>query len=476
MYRKKHQKIKIMLGVIAAVLMLGANTIWALPKDGKVVAGSSDISQFNTKTTYIKQTTKKSIINWQEYSIGKDEKVQYFQPDSGSISLNRITGSDPSLIYGQLSANGRIYLINPSGIVFGEGSQVNVGGLVASSLNMADSDFLVGKYTFLNNGKAGSVINKGSIIAADGAVVALIAPKVINEGTITANGGSVLLGAGNQVTLDFKGDGLISYTIDKGAVDALAENKGLINTDGGMVVMTAQAADSLTSAVVNNSGVIEARTLENKGGRILLLSDMNNGETIISGKLDASAPNGGDGGFIETSGANVKVTDGTVITTLAPQGTTGTWLIDPYDFTIAPSGGDVTGTALTTALASNSVTIQTLSGSVSCTGVACGSGNPAGNGDIFVNDSVTWSQNTLTLNAWRNIEINNELFGSGTAKLALLYGQGAVASGNTATYEVNAPVNLPAGNNFSTKLGSDGTTINYYVITSLGAAGSTTGT
>ena len=108
------------------------------------------------------------------------------------------------------------------------------------------------------------MLNQGKISVIPGGVVALIAPTVTNEGTITAKGGSVFMGAGNQVSLDFEGDGLISYTIDKGAVDALAANKGLIKADGGLVVMTAKAADSLTQAVVNNSGVIEARTLRGK--------------------------------------------------------------------------------------------------------------------------------------------------------------------------------------------------------------------
>jgi hypothetical protein len=179
---------------------------------------------------------------------------------------------------------------------------------------------------------------------------------------------------------------------------------------------------------------------------------MASGTTIVGGKLDASAPAGGDGGFIETSAKNVQINDDAVITTAAPKGNTGTWLIDPYDFTIASSGGDVTGAALTTALASNSVTIQTLSGSVSCTGMTCGSGNSSGNGDIFVNDNITWSKNTLTLNAYRNIEINNELFGSGTAKLALFYGQGVGASGNTATYTVNARSPFQQAINFQQNL------------------------
>ena len=111
------------------------------------------------------------------------------------------------------------------------------------------------------------IINQGNISVTSGGVVALIAPSVTNEGTITATNGDVVLAAGNKVTLDFKGDDLISYTIDKGAIDALAENSGLIHADGGMVVITAQAANSLTSAVVNNSGVIEAQTLKNKAGQ-----------------------------------------------------------------------------------------------------------------------------------------------------------------------------------------------------------------
>ena len=446
-----------------------------LPTGGKITSGKGSIATTGNQMT-VKQDTRKMIANWDTFNIGKSAGVAFKQPDADSVALNRIYDQNPSQILGSLSAKGKVFLLNPSGIVFGKDAQINVGGLVASSLNMADSDFLAGKYNFFSDGQSGSILNQGNISVIPGGVVALIAPKVTNEGTITATSGDVLMAAGNQVSLDFNGDGLISYTINKGAINALAENKGLIQTDGGLVVMTAEAADSLTGAVVNNSGVIQAQTLQNKHGRIVLLSDMASGTTIVSGKLDASAPNGGDGGFIETSAKNVNINDDAVITTAAPKGNTGTWLIDPYDFTIASSDGDVTGAALTTALASNSVTIQTLSGSVSCTGMTCGSGNSSGNGDIFVNDNITWSKNTLTLNAYRNIEINNELFGSGTAKLALFYGQGVGASGNTATYTVNAPINLPAGNNFSTKLGSDGTTVSYYVITSLGADGSTTGT
>jgi hypothetical protein len=357
---------------------------------------------------------------------------------------------NPSQIYGNLSANGQVFLVNSQGIYFGPTARVDVGGLVASSLNITNENFLAGKYLFEKDG-SGSIINKGTINAG---YAAFLSPSITNEGVITAR--TVAMAAGDKVSLDFTGDNLINFSVDKGAVDALIENKGLIQADGGLVMMTAKAADTLTSAVVNNSGIIEARTIENRSGRILLLADMESGETIVGGRLDASALNGGDGGFIETSAKKVTVKDDAQVTTLAPDGKTGRWLIDPHDFTIAASGGDMTGTALTTALSGGNVEIQS------------GSGASGTNGDIFVNDSVTWSANTLTLNAYRNIKVNSALYGSGTAGLSLLYGQGAAASGNTAAYSINAPVNLASTGSFSTQLGSDGTTNNYTIITSLG--------
>ncbi len=330
-----------------------------LPTGGQITAGSGTITATGPQMT-IDQTSQKMIANWQSFNIGENAAVRFNQPGIAAVALNRIADRNPSQIMGALTANGQVFLLNSSGIIFGKNATVNVGGLVASSLNMADSDFLAGRNRFSSNGTAGTILNEGAIKALDGGVVALMAPTVTNEGSITANSGSALLAAANQVTLDFTGDGLINYTVDQGAVDALVENKGLIKADGGVVVMTAKAADALRMATATNSGVIEARTLQNKAGRIVLLSDMENGQALVSGTLDASAPDGGNGGFIETSGGRVNISDETVVTTRAAQGKSGTWLIDPTDFTIASDkggsvtqgtpSGDISGSTLQTAL------------------------------------------------------------------------------------------------------------------------------
>ncbi len=320
------------------------------------------------------------------------------QPGSNSVALNRVLGSDPSNILGSLSANGKVFLLNPNGILFGKGAQVNVGGLVASTLTLTDSDFMAGRYNFTGGGN-GKVLNKGSI-NADGGYVALFGANVSNEGVISAKLGTVTLAAGNAVTLDVAGDGLLNVTVNQGAVKALAQNGGLIRADGGQVLLTAQSAGNLLQSAVNNTGVIQAQSIENHNGTIRLMGDMQNGTVNVGGKLDASAPNGGSGGFIETSAAQVKVADNAVVTTQSAQGNSGTWLIDPKDFTIG-AGGDIAASTLSNNLVTTNVTISSNDGAVE------------GYGDINVNGAVSWSASgnptTLTLIAVRDVNVNEAI-------------------------------------------------------------------
>ncbi|MDB5495653.1 MAG: putative heme-hemopexin-binding/utilization protein, partial [Phenylobacterium sp.] len=387
-----------------------ASNAYAIPIDGAVVAGQATIVAAPGALT-INQTTQNAAINWQSFNIGQGEAVQFVQPNARSVALNRVLGSDPSTILGRLSANGQVFLVNPNGVLFGAGSQVNVGGLVASTLAIKDADFMAGQYRFAGAGP-GSVINAGSIVA-DGGSVALLGGHVSNQGVISARLGAVSLAAGNAMTLDVAGDGLLSVTVEEGALNALAENGGLIRADGGRVLMTARSAGALMRTAVNNTGVIEARSLQSHNGVISLMGDMADGAVNVGGTLDASAPNGGDGGKIETSAATVNIADNARITTLAPSGVTGTWLVDPQDFTIA-AGGNISGATLSALLVTNSVTISTTTGADTTT-----AGTPPvsnrhtaspGNGDINVNEAVSWtatpSTTTLTLNADRDVNVN----------------------------------------------------------------------
>ncbi|MCK9389554.1 MAG: YDG domain-containing protein, partial [Sulfuritalea sp.] len=403
--------------VAAAILAACALPAHALPTGGAVSAGTGTIGTAGNVMT-VNQSSARLAIDWSSFNIAAAETVNFVQPSASAIALNRVLGSDASAIYGKLNANGQVFLLNPNGILFGRGAEVNVGGLVASTLALSNADFMAGRFRFA--GTAGSVTNEGTLTAADGGYVALLGGQVSNRGTLTARLGNVALAASSDVTLDFAGDGLVSVQVNQGTVNALAENKQLIRADGGNVLLTARAADALIQAVVNNEGVIEARTVENRGGVIKLMGDMQNGTVNVAGTLDASAPlptlqgegrggDGANGGFIETSAAHVKVADGAKVTTLAANGKNGTWLIDPQDYTIAASSGDISGATLGTNLNNGNVTILSSSGAT------------AGNGDINVNDAVSWSANTtLNLQAANVINVNADITASGaSAGLAL---------------------------------------------------------
>jgi filamentous hemagglutinin family protein len=397
---------------IGALLAISAAShAYALPTGGVVAAGSAVIASGPSSTT-IAQSSQNASINWQGFSIGQGEAVQFVQPNAHSVALNRVLGSDPSTILGRLSANGQVFLVNPNGVLFGQGSQVNVGGLLASTLQISDADFMAGQYRF-SGASTASVVNQGSIIA-DGGSVALLGGHVSNQGIIQANLGSVVLAAGSAMTLDVAGDGLLNVAVSEGAIDALAENGGLIQADGGRVMMTARSASALMFSAVNNAGVIEARTLGVHNGSISLLADMTSGAVNVSGALDASAPTGGSGGKIETSGATVNITDGARISTMAAAGQTGTWLIDPEDFTVG-AGGNITGATLSTLLVTNSVVISTQT--TGTDNIVAGTpptsnrfSTTAGNGDININQAVSWtatpSPTTLTLKAARDVNLN----------------------------------------------------------------------
>ena len=287
-----------------ATALAFASPSWANPTGGQVVSGQAAINTPTPTSMVIDQASNKAIINWNSFSIGANESVRFNQPSASSLALNRVLGNTGSEIFGSLSANGQLFLINPNGVLMGRGAQISAAGFLASTLGISDSDFLGGRYSFTRGSIAGSVINEGTINTSGG-YTALIAPNVENHGLISARLGSVGLAAGDRVTLDFADDGMMRLGVDQAALNAAIRNSGTITADGGRVVLSAKSANALLDTVLNNDGVIRANTLVERNGRILLESGPS-GVVSVSGTLDASgAAAGQSGGAVSVLGQNV---------------------------------------------------------------------------------------------------------------------------------------------------------------------------
>lgn len=395
---------RLTIGTAPAAAALGLSLIAShayaeLPSGGTVVAGETAFSsQSNTLT--IDQTSQNTAINWERFSIGEGQHVRFNQPNADAAALNRVTGSEVSSIRGALSANGRVFLINPNGVHFSSTARVDVGALVASTLDISTEDFMAGNYTF-EGGSGNAVINAGNITSAAGGHVAMIAAEIINTGSIETPQGSTLMGAGSRVTLDLGGP--VKIEVEEARLATHIAQGGAIRADGGLVYLTAKAANDLTASVINHTGITQARSLASgEDGQIMLMGDMQSGRVEVAGTLDASAPNGGNGGFIETSAARVSVADEVQVTTHSAHGDTGEWLIDPTDFYInagsaTKTDSDIGADTLSASLANNNITLKT---------VTTGSED----GDIHVNAAISWDADTrLTLDAHNDININQSI-------------------------------------------------------------------
>jgi len=403
------------------------------------------------------QSSSALSLTWESFNIAAQETVNFQQPSSSAIAINRIFDTNGTVILGRLNANGQVYLINPNGFLFGQSAQVNVAGLVASTLDLDDASLAGGNHRFSGESVDG-VVNLGTISAAEGGYVALVGNHVSNQGVISARLGTVALGAGSTATLSFSGSDLVRMQVDESVLSAVAESGGLIQADGGMVLMTAGARDSLLASVVNNTGVIQARTVENRGGVITLLAGMETGVVQLGGALDASAPDGGDGGFIETSAAHVEIADDLQVTTTAASGRFGVWLIDPQDYTVG-AGGDITGAQLSGLLANTSMILES------------GAGGAAGVGNLNVTDAVTWSANTsLMLTAANDVNINADITATGDfAGLTINpnTSNGLDLASGSGAFNLNHAAITLSGANPSLSIGGN----SYVVINSLGLAG-----
>ena len=498
---------QLVLSTLASVVLAGGSfKLYAqqappvatqLPTGGVVAQGAASVAQTATAQAArmtINQSSQRAVINWNSFNVGQNASVVFNQPNAQAVTLNRIADQNPSQIYGQMQANGQVFLTNPNGVYFSPTSQVDVGALVATTHSISDANFMAGSNVFSRNGATGKVVNDGQLNAALGGYIALLAPEVQNAGVVIARAGSVALASGEVVTLNFDGNhSLAGISTTPSTMASLIENRQAVQAPDGQIIISAVALDKLQAGVIRNSGRLSANSLSNKGGQIVLEADditlsatsaisstgptgggtvlvggdwqgggnvrqatkvtMDAGATIdasatdagdggkvvlwsdvrnaasqtqVHGRIDANAgPRSGNGGEIETSGHALHV-NGIGISTQAPAGATGTWLLDPTDFTIAPTGGDITGAALSSAIDSSRVVIQSdssLNGNIP--GTHIGTANSGGQGDIVINDNISWTTKTSSI----------ILKASG-----VIYGTGNIAFNATSTSYFQTPL------------------------------------
>ena len=354
--------------ITAALMAMSVGGIaYAMPQGEVIRSGKGEITRQDKDMT-VNQDSKRLAIDWSGFDIANDERVTFRQPDKDSVALNRVVGDAASVIDGTLSGNGHVYVINPNGVLFGKNASVDVGSLVASTARISDSDMTNfanadGITMAIPEDSSAKVINAGTI-RAEGGLVVLHAAEVENSGTITNPEGTTALAAARNLSLSADTAGKINFTVDGALAKAKALNSGTLKADGGYLVMTARSAGDVMSTVVNNTGTMEAKTLrQNEKGEILL-DGGDNGIVELNGTLDVSGMEAGqsagsikaigaethvedgatlhaigavDGGLIETSGDYLEIGDNVDIDAAGKTGKAGEWLLDPLDVVISAS-------------------------------------------------------------------------------------------------------------------------------------------
>ncbi len=297
-----------LLSVLAAFCLIPVAQ--AAPVGGNIVGGSGSINTNGLNTT-IRQNTQSQVINWNSYNVKANETVNYLQPNASAISLNRILGNNASQIFGQINANGQVVLVNPNGIFFGNTASVNVGGLIASGLDISPSDFMNGDY-FFNEviGSEGSIINSGLINASLGGNVALIGKQVSNEGVISAQLGSISLAAGKTAVLTFDQQGLLGVQVteailqDELGVDPAVINSGDIRAKGGRVLLTGSTSQDVFSQAVNSGDIEQATSVVvHEDGTFTLGAGA---DVVNSGSIDVSSIEDNGAGGVVILGENIE--------------------------------------------------------------------------------------------------------------------------------------------------------------------------
>jgi filamentous hemagglutinin family protein len=289
-------------------MALQIESAWALPQGGQVVSGQADIVNVSANELQIRQASQRAVIDWQSFDIGANEAVHILQVDDLAQTLNRVVGAAGATeIFGTLSANGTVILTNAAGFLFGPHAALDVHALVVTTADIGNEEFMNDTDGVLHFDLGSEVLNAGivnqsTITAAEGGLVSFVAPSVQNQGLIRARLGKIELASANTFTLDLYGDELIQLGVDDRVLrdvtgldgevlSAAVANSGSLMADGGQVIISAEAARDVVNQVVNLSGVVQARSVDEQEGKIVLRAG-DYGTVALSGRLDVSSATG----------------------------------------------------------------------------------------------------------------------------------------------------------------------------------------
>ncbi|EJH1462494.1 filamentous hemagglutinin N-terminal domain-containing protein, partial [Escherichia coli] len=308
------------LSLLSGMIMMAHPVTAAnLPTGGQIVAGAGSIHSPSGNQMNIHQSSQNMVANWNSFDIGQGNTVQFYQPDSSAVALNRVVGGGESRIMGNLKANGQVFLVNPNGVLFGRDSGINTAGFVASTRDIKNDDFMNRRYTFSGGQKKGAeIVSQGTLTTTPGGYIVLAADRVRNSGTIRTPGGKTVLAATERVTLQLDKGGLTSVQVTGDVVNALVENRGLVSARDGQVFLTAHGRDMLMNTVLNVSGVTEAGGMHRQDGNIVL-DGGDSGVVHLSGTLQADNA-AGKGGKVVVQGQNLLLDKGSSITATGSHG------------------------------------------------------------------------------------------------------------------------------------------------------------
>ncbi|HHF4335674.1 TPA: filamentous hemagglutinin N-terminal domain-containing protein [Haemophilus influenzae] len=282
-----------------------------LPQKDKVVVGKATFSTTENKMT-IKQETPTTQIDWHSFDIGKNKEVEFEQPTTNSVAYNRVTGGNASQIQGKLTANGKVYLANPNGVIITQGAQINVAGLFATTKDLEKISENGNGNKFTRKAKEGKVltegqvINEGKIEAKD--FVVLNGDEVINKGDINATNGKVYLSSDYNFTFTLLPDSGISVALEDNAVRGIVKNEGIIKA--GDITLNAKGRNQALDSLVVNNGVLEATKVSNRNGKVVLSAgnvELNN-KSDIKGESEVAFTSNNDKNIKITSQTGSKVT------------------------------------------------------------------------------------------------------------------------------------------------------------------------